>query len=75
MKKAEKKEEPHAGLYSNPLVYQAYCDLVDEINRFIPDHDVSGTVRGTKEAMVAKSEIILNKAKNLKTAARAVKDA
>ena len=75
MRKAEKTDEPHAGLYSNTLVYQAYRDLMDEINRFIPDHDVSGNVRGTKEAMVAKSEIILNKAKNLKTAARVVKDA
>lgn len=75
MIKVEKKGEPHAGIYGNDLVYQAYVDLIEEVNRFIPDHDVSGTIRGTKGAMVTKAEMILNKAKNLKTATKAVRDA
>jgi len=69
-KKIEKTRKPRAGVYSSDLVYNAYLDLVEEINRFIPDYTSSGTIIGVKAKMLAKARIIELKAKSLVIACR-----
>ena len=64
--------KPRGGIYGNDLVYNAYVNLQEELERFVPEHLVGKEIAGTGAKMIAKAKIIENLAKNLVEATKAV---
>jgi hypothetical protein len=63
---------PKNGIYSDKELIEALNLVANNLNNFIPNHVVNGSIKGTLPRLVAKASMLVNLAKNVELAAKAI---